>query len=297
MAVCERCGKDAGVVTVGRMSLCAGCGASAPHPAMAPPGPPGVPAPPRQGPPPGPTPQDVSWGEPPPAQTPGPAEWAPQPGAPPAWVPVYGPPPKKKRSAVAIVFIVLGVVVAAVVGAGVVLAIAQSEDDKDAAEAVDDFSEGATETFAYTPPDGSFTIEFPEEPRSDNLTQPIAETDADFTIHMAVARVGRLNVFQAGYSEYPPEFQLDPQGALDSAVAGGVAENDGTLLRDDETTVGFLPARSFAVRYDDPGAGVELVANALVVSAGQRLYVVSVTTEDGAREVFDEFIASFEILT
>ncbi len=294
MAVCERCGKEAGVVTVGRMSLCAGCGASVPPPPMAPPGQ----GPPPQGPPPpGPPPQEVSWGEPPPAQTPGPAEWAAQPGPPPAWGPAYGPPPKKQRSAVAIVFIVLGVLVFGVVGVAVVLAFVQSEDDKDAAEAVDDFSEGTTETFAYTAPDGSFTIEFPEEPRSEDSVQPLEGESVSVNLHAATARVGRLNVFEAGYNDYPPELQLDAAATLQGYVDVAVDTYDAALLDDTETTYGFLPARDFTIRYDDEGADQEMIAKYRVIVSGQRVYLVVLSSEAENIDAFDAFVDSFEIVT
>jgi hypothetical protein len=134
----------------------------------------------------------------------------------------------------------------------------------------------------YSPPDKSFTVELPQEPRRTNKMDPTSNDEASFfectksvdayEIQLKPQSpeyafvIGVFNV--SGCQRKAETFNKEVKGLV--AVIGG---DDKRLIKDKQVKVNGLPGREFI--YENG----ELYGRVLVVNAGKRIYMVTYTND------------------
>jgi len=134
----------------------------------------------------------------------------------------------------------------------------------------------------YSPPDNSFTVELPQEPRHTNKIDPTSADEASFFECTKSVDAYELQlkpqfpeyafvigVFDvSGCQRKPETFNKEAKGLV--AVIGG---DNKRLIKDEQVKVNGLPGRQFIYENGD------LYGRVLVLNAGKRIYMLTYTND------------------
>lgn len=100
----------------------------------------------------------------------------------------------------------------------------------------------------YQEPNGLYEVQFPQQPRQQNIT--VSTAQGDVTVNMLVhedARNGFVLMSASNPIPVPPGMVLNPELGLDGGRDGAVASMNATIDQEDRITVQGLPARSLVM--------------------------------------------------
>ncbi len=144
----------------------------------------------------------------------------------------------------------------------------------------------------YESKEGRFVVELPSTPERSTVPVPTAVGNLDLESYMA--QQGE-DVFMVMTVDYPADIVAgaDPQGMLDGARDGAVANVAGTLASEKQLTIDGHPARR--LRITGRSQGIDVTLDATLCLAGNRLYQVIASSATGLDPTtLDRFMASFQ---
>jgi len=166
----------------------------------------------------------------------------------------------------------LGVVIALVVGAGV---MHLRSDPLPAGTSAFVAGRGVT----YTSPDGAFQAELPKQPEMDHQTLNVNGVHAQLYIALA-----QSDSYEMGVASVVLPVAVDPSrinDALDEMTSAGVKSANGTSVHKTLTTHGSLPALEVKFKAGDGYSG-----RMLVIASGSSLIMVLVHAKTGTDRLY-----------
>jgi len=139
---------------------------------------------------------------------------------------------------------------------------------------------------SYSSPDRTFDARFPSQPTVERKQLPVATSSA--TTNMAQVQTGDYEIVAASMV-LPisiPSNRLD--GALHDILREGVAATDGEVLSEKKVVVGGATGVEVRAKVSD-GYG----ARVMVLSSGNRIYMLGVHAKLGTDRLYDALVSSF----
>jgi ABC-type glycerol-3-phosphate transport system substrate-binding protein len=153
-----------------------------------------------------------------------------------------------------------------------------------AAAACSSSSDTDTEAVAFTAEDGTFTAEFPNQPKRDTQSQSAGGVNLEIVIYTSEVDNGAVTVT---YTDSP--VALDADAALAGAVQGSATQVKGTVTSSNDTTFLGYPAKDAEISVD----GGDVYERIFLV--GQRLYVIGAASGKGRPDAYDRLLETFKL--
>ena len=145
-------------------------------------------------------------------------------------------------------------------------------------------SDTDTKGVAFVAEDGSFTAEFPNQPKRDAQSQSAGGVNLQVIILTSEVDDGAVTVT---YTDSP--VPLDPAAALAGAVQGSATQVKGTITSSSDTTFLGHPAKDAEISLD----GGDVYERIFLV--GQRLYVIGAASGKGRPKAYDRLLDTFKL--
>jgi hypothetical protein len=128
----------------------------------------------------------------------------------------------------------------------------------------------------YSPPDRTFSMDFPGTPRTMTKEVPIEGGAGTIAANMVILDSASSAVYMCTYSEHENIGKKSPDRALESARDGSLKQVHGTVIEQKRITVEGYPA--LELRANVSG---NMMLDSRIVVAGNRLYMLMVITPEG----------------
>lgn len=146
-------------------------------------------------------------------------------------------------------------------------------------------SDDAEPPVTVTADDGSFSAEFPNQPKKDVTQNSTAGIQTEVVQYASQIDDGTVNV---GYSDFPVE--VDEAAALDGAAKGSVSSVNGTIVSLTDTTYLGKPAKDVEASVKEGKLYERIFFD------GQRLYIIIGGSSKGRPPAYDRVLETFQLL-